>query len=374
MAKNQWIIEDGPSVESQQPEAPETYFQQAKRIGGSTALQALKGLESAYFFLPELFGKKSPPKPSEIIEREGKLTPEYLEPRSVGEKYLHRLAGSAPLAATGGLGALARTAVGSGVGTLLGSAGLPEPIQDIGQAVTELGLGVHSGRIPTIKAAQKAEYELAKSAVKPGSRSSAKLITNALGEIEKQLGTEVSKKYSGKIRHAIDTVGKNLIKGEINPNTAVDLRKKLYKLSSELPGDISKTYIDPLTKGINNYFATYAAENPKFYKHLSSADKLTSLKHMKSYIGDFVGQLQLNKLPGGELATNIISKITKEGERFIRGLSTNSSARKYYFDAISSLSKDDPSLFIRNILKLPDLFPSLEKESSSAPSKWVIEG
>lgn len=371
MAKNQWIIED--DVVQSQPE--ESYLSQAKRIGTATGLSALKGIESTLSFIPEtLLGVKAPhPKPSEIIQEKAGLTPEYLEPRNVGERYAQRLAGFAPLAATGGLSALGRTAAATGVATGLGEIGLPEPIQDIAQLGTEIGLGLKSGKIPTIKAAQKAEDTLARAAVKPGTKVNAELITNTLNGIERELGTEVSEKYANKIKHVLQTVGENIIKGKIEPAVAIDLRKKLYKLGKELPTHVSSTYIEPLTKGINNFFSVYAAENPAFYNHLKARDKLTSLKHMNLYTTKMLDSLQLNKVPGGQFVTNIINYIGKESERFIRGIASNSAARKYYFNAVVSAAQDNPNLFVKNINKLTEIMPEIKENINPQVNGWIIE-
>lgn len=366
MTKNQWIIEDSPIVN----ETPETFGQQLGRVGTATGLSALKGLESIASFIPEtLLGVKAPhAKPSEIIQEQAGLTPEYLEPKNLPESYLQRLASFAPGAITGGLGGLARTATGTGVATILGASGLPESVQDIGQLATEIGLGIKSGKIPTISGTQKAEYNLAKAAIKPGSKANASIISNVLSGIEKELGTEVSEKYTNKIKHVIQTVSENITKNEISPTTAMNLRKKIYKLGAELPTHVKTTYLEPLTKGINDFFAVYAAENPAFYKHLKSADKLTSLKNMNLVTGDLIKKLDLTKFPLGELANSIINKITNSSERFIRGISKNSAARKYYFDAVSAAAKSNPNLFINNINKLSQEMPELNQ-----PNEWVIE-
>lgn len=384
MAKGQWIIED----DIQQDKPQESYLQQAKRIGTSAGLQALKGVESLGSIPTDirdyLYGIKSPvQKPSEFIEKEAGLTPEYLQPRNVGERYLQRLANFAPLAAGGGLGALGRTAAGTGIATLLGEVGAPEPVKDIAQFGTELALGrvpkdvpflgKLGGTIPSIRGAQKLEDSLMRAAVKPESKARSNLIMDAIKTVEEKLTTEVNKEYSNQIKNAIRTIGQNITKGEINPTKAVDLRKTLYKLGSKLPKDISAAYIEPLTTGINNFFSVYAAENPTFYKHLSARDKLTSLKNMNSVAGNLVTKLQLGKLPGGELATDIVNSIITEGERFSRGIIGNSAARKYYFDAITSGIKSNPSLFIKNINKLPGKIPELRKENNTSKGNWIIE-
>lgn len=384
MAKNQWIIEDAPIVQQ-----PESFLSQAKRVGTSTGLKALQNLENLGGLVKsglEFVGLEDPHRKlvqqgkipaqqdiSDIIAQKFNLTPEYLEPQSGLESSIQRFGSQAPLAGLlGGLTGLQALGVGTGAAAGARALGAPEGIQDIAQLVTEIptgiGLGIKRGRIPTISGAQKAEYELAKAAVKPGTKTSAKVIQDSFNTVAQELGTEVSEKNASKINKALSTIEQNIIKGEIHPNTALDLRKKLYKLTREVPADVAKTYIEPLTKGINDYFSVYAAENPQFYKHLKSADKLTALKHMKTYLDKGLSSLELGKLPFGKAITDVTNLGLKEGEKFIKGLATNSAARDYYFKAVKGVAKNNPNLVAKYLNKSLEQLPEFKEQNH-----WVIE-
>lgn len=366
-----WIIEgEKPSITQQ----PATVGSQLGRLGTMAGLNALKGLESVFIGLPGLLGIKPPhPAPSELIQELGNISPEYLEPQNIGEQFLQRFSAYAPLAATGGLGGLARTAAGSGIAAGLGALGAPQAVQDIAQLGSELGLGFATRKIPTIRAAQHAEDVLARAAVKPRTLAHAPQIQSALMNIENKLGTEVSEKYATKIRHALGTIEKNLTQEKINPTTAMDLRKKLYKLGNELPEHISTEYLQPLTKSINDFFSVYAAENPTFYKHLNARDKLTSLRNMNTLTESFAKKLNLENVPGLNLVSNIVTSIGKEGERFVRGIIRNPGARNYYFDVVSAAAQNNPTLFIDNLKNMAQELPEFRKEEAKAESDWIIE-
>lgn len=377
MAKNMWIIEDAPSDTS------ESFLQKSQRIGTGTGIKALQNLENLASLIKrggEFLGLQDPNKQliqegkiepqqafSDLLMQKFNLTPEYLQPQNTLESSIQRFGSQAPLAALlGGTTGLQALGLGTGAAAIPAALGAPEYVQDITQLATEIpsaiGLGIRAGKIPTIRAIQKAEYELSKGAIKPGSKASAKLIEDAIGSVSKELSTEVSEKYSTKINKALETIEQNLTKGKINPATAMDLRKKLYKLGNEVPPHIAKIYIEPLTKGINDFFAVYAAENPQFYKHLKSADKLTSLKNMKTYLDKF------SNIPVVGKFAKPLSIGVKETERFIRGIATNSEARKYYFAAVKSLANNNPSLAINYLNKSVEEIPTIRKDNY-----WIIE-
>lgn len=384
MAKNEWIIEDAPVSEQ-----PESYLGQAQRLGTSTALKSLQNLENLGGLVKtglEYLGLEDPHRKlveqgkiqpqqniSDIIAQKFNITPEYLEPQNTLESSIQRFGSQAPLAGLlGGLTGLQALGVGTGAAAGVRALGGSEGVQDLAQLATEIptgiGLAVKRGKIPTISGAQKAEYELARAAVKPESKTSAKLIQDSFNTVARELGTEVSEKNANKINKALATIEQNIVKGEINPRTAMDLRKKLYKLTSEVPADVAKTYIEPLTKGINDYFSVYAAENPQFYKHLKTADKLTALKHMKTYLDKGFSNLELAKLPFGKAITDITNLGLKEGEKFIRGLATNSAARDYYFKAVRGIAKNNPSLTAKYLNKSLNELPEFKEQNH-----WVID-
>ena len=377
-----WQIEGAKSQPQVQEPQGESFLQQAKRVGTSAGISALRGVEALPVGIADLLGyitgmprPKGFMTPSETVQEVAGLTPEYLEPRNLPEQFIQRFSQFAPLAATGGLGGLGRTAVGSGVASLLGAAGLPEPLQDIAQLGTEIGLGVHAGKIPTIRGVQKVEDALARAAIKPSTLKSivAPQIQNALLGVESKLGTEVSEKYATKIKHALETIENNISSKSINPSNVMDLRKKLYKLGRELPADISAQYLEPLTKGINDFFAVYAAENPSFYKHLKARDQLTALRNMNTITEKFAHKLKLEKIPGIGLISDVITKILNQGEKFARGLIGNQSARKYYFDAVAAAAEQNPTLFINNIKNLAQSVPEFKEMEIKPTSKWVLE-
>lgn len=366
MAK-EWIIEPAEST----PIASTS--ENIKRIGAGAGLQALKGIESLATFLPGLIGITPPEQlPSQIISEQ---SPEYFEPQNIGERYLYRLAEVAPGSALlGGLKALPLSAAGSGAATLLGEAGFPEQAQDIAQLGTEVGLGLGFGKIPTIKSVKKVEDSLARLAVTPATQISGNSIINAMNKVEELLTTETSEPIKKQIKHAMETIGNNFTREKINPVKAMDLRKSLYKLGNKLDPDIAANYIQPLTKSINDFFAVYSAENPKFFKHLTKRDQLTQLQYMQPFISQAIDAFSKLPVVGPYLkdATKFLGKIAGEPERILRGIAVNPSARKYYFDAVSAAVSNNPYIFIKNIGNLSGEIET-ELEDNIQPSGWIIE-
>jgi hypothetical protein len=390
MAENKWIIEDTPIQTSSQSES--SFL--GRTLGGGL-FKGLQGLEGLASLLPNpqraayqasqdnpqsqllklLGGTGQQQVPSQVIQNQLGIEPEQLQPQGFIESGLQRFISQAPLAgALGGLSGLGTTAVGSAAATGAQALGAPESIQDITQLATELGTGAYKGKFPSIRSVQKAEDALTRAAVEPKTKVRAQTIKDAIAGVEKELGTEVSEKYSSKIKNALDTIKENIIRNKINPVNAVDLRKKLYKLGNELPGDIAATYIDPLTKSINKFFSIYGAENPEFYKHLTARDKLTELKNMKTVIADFLNlnSKYITELPViGKIVPTILNGTINEVERFSRGILKNPQARKYYFNAVSAAAGNNPQLVVSNLNKVAQRIPELKEHHED--NKWIIE-
>jgi hypothetical protein len=378
-----------PNVQSQAPmgilDQLASRVEPLKRVGIATGLGALENLEGlanlltypaqAYAGFPKL----SPF--SEQLKEQFNLTPEYLEPRNFSERFVQKLGSQLPFAVAGGGIPIA---LGAGVGSLLGHAGAPEAVQNVGELATALGTGFAGNRIPTISSRQKAEDLLMRQAVPSAAKIKSPEVRGALKTVENALSTEAREKVANKIRHALGTVEKNLTKEKINPIDAADLRKSLYKVGRELSEDDAALYIQPLTKGINNFFANYAAENPSFYKHLTTRDKFTELKHMSSLIdkfGDAVSNVPklgpaVNKLIKYTLGTTI-----GKTEKVLRSILTKPAGAKHYFEAVKAASKENPEAFIRalNNLRsfLPDNviedLPEEDIETTNKPSNNGIE-
>ncbi len=359
-----------PDEVSQQPE---TYGQQAKRVGIGAGLGALKGLEGIASFIPNLLGVKNPhPFPSEIIKERAGLTPEYLEPQGNLESFVQRFAQYAPLAATGGVSGLGRAALGSAAGAGVKALGLPESLQDIAHLGTEIGSSIYGGKIPSLKSVQKQEYDFAKAALKPGSKVNADVINKALQSVESELGTEVGGKTAKKIQHTIKTIGENMTRGQIDPVKAMDLRKKLYQESRNLPDVVNKTYMEPLIKSINEFFTVYGAENPKFFDHLSTADKLTQFKHATSYIGDFADKLNLSKIPGVGAASDVVKYLLSNGEKYATGFIKNKPARHFMAEAITAAVQDNRQSFIKNINNMAKKMPQLQEDMEETEYEIIL--
>lgn len=396
MAKANWIIETP-------TQAPETLPQHAARVGTTTgvnllsqlgdiiglgAREAVRGVTAPLAPLQalNLFGANLPtpeslssqvPMFGQVAKEKiaQQLPPEYLEPQNVLERGLQRFVSSAPGAAlTGGLNALPGTALGAATGALAGAAGAPEVVQDIAQFIPELGYAALKGKLPTIQKTKKLEDSLARAAVSPGTQESIGALGDALRTVEESLSTEVDQTLANKIKDTLGTLYENISKKKINPVVAMDLRKKLYSLGNKLPDDKAAEYIQPLTKGINEFFSAYAAKNPYFYEHLNARDKLTALSNMNLMLPNLVNKLQLNKIPGGQFASDMVNKILGETERFVRGVSTNKPAAKYYLSALSSGIEQNPALFTKNISKVAQEMPEFFKEEVSKPeTEWIIE-
>lgn len=345
-----------------------SFLSEAKRIGSGAGISALKGLESLIIGVPTALGMPEPMagRPSQAIEQIAGLTPEYLEPQNFPEMALQKFAKYAPL--SGFSGALSNTAglVRSGLGALAGGAAqyadLPEWAQDLAQLGTEVGTGV-AQKAYGIRGAQKAADTAARESVIPGSRSAAGVPTfkKTIYDLENKLRLEPDKALTGKIRHAYNTTLRTLEGGKANPVELMDLRKNLYRTAQKFDKSVAAQYFEPLTKGINNVFAQYSAENPNFYRHLTERDKLTALKNMQPVIGDFISDLTSWFKPA-QLLASPIKAIFDEGERFLRGMVSNSAARKLYLNTAKAAFNQNPTLFFNNANKLIDAVAKKEDD------------
>lgn len=294
-----------------------------------------------------------------------------VEPENLAERFLFRAAETAPSAALAGTGLLI-PALGSSVGAVAEEFGVPKELADVAQLGTEVITSALRGKIPTIRSAKKIQDSLVRIAGQPGTKEKATMFSNAVNEVGKALETETSRKVSKQINHLLKVADENLTKGKIDPVKAMDLRASLYNTAKELPENLAAKYINPLTKGLNEFFAVYAAENPTFYKHLTARDKLTMLNNMNLVTKNFIDKLGLSIIPGGKITSEIIGNIIGEGERFIRGIATNSAARKYYFDAVLAGANKNPTLLAKNLNNLANEMPEIKPQEISE-SGWIIE-
>ncbi len=358
-----------------------------QRIGTSTGLKALEGAENLanLVTLPlQLLtrpisqvgtapGSQPNVAPSQALMQKFGLTPEYLAPQNYPEAVAQRFAEKAPGAALFGLPSLVASGAGSLVGGALQQAGLPEGVQSLGELGTEIATGLYGGNLQkpsqVIRQAQKG----IESSVPQGSTFAAPEIIEALNSISGKLGTEVSKEVSNKINHAIRITGENLYKNKISPLKALELRKNLYSLSDEVSKSKAAEYIQPLTQGINKFFASYGAENPQFYKHLNVRDRLTEMRNMKPLIDGFMEKLGINKIPVLSAATSkIYGKSIGQVDKLVRSLAKNSEARKYWFNMTKSAVKQDPNLFIKNLVQFNDEYEA--PKETVQPSFKVLKG
>lgn len=348
---------------SQQPVAqPEIQESSGYQPGlfGRLGLQALKGVESPlrgisslleYLGEPGLIKGKTT---SENIMSKYNISPQQIEPQSLPENIAHKAAQLVPTSlALGGVPAALSTAIGSVPSGTAQYLGAPEPVQDILQLGTELGRGLYTGKIPTVGAAQTKEYELARAAIPEAQKAAAKPVLNAILNVTDKLKTEVDKGLSSKIYDAISVIENNIKQKKINPNTALDLRRKLHQFRRVVPKN-AQFYIDDLASGVNDFFAAYSAQNPKFFNHLKTADKLTEMKHMQSYITDFAE----NILPGGKAKLLALPvKYTLGGvEKFVRNVYKNPVARKYYLETVKAAVHQDPALFVKQLNNFDNIY------------------
>ena len=360
-----------------QPGSPEeTGGELAKRVGTATGIKALKNVEGLVgLAAPALekvgkfatrgiepqtqFGNKPLPQnqnieanvPSRNLEQQYGITPEYLEPQGAAENFIQRVGSSAPLAAlTGGLSGLGTSVFGGAAAAGAGKLGAGEGLQDIVQLGSEILSGV--GR-PSLKETKRLNYQLAK--VPEELRLAATPIQKNISQVGEALRHEVDTSVAKKIKNAVRIVEDNIFQKNINPNDAKELRSSLYALGKDFTEAQRVKYLDPLTKGINDYFALHAATTPDFYRHLTYADKLHTLENMTLKLPELVGKFKLEKIPGAQyLAEDVIGKV----ERFGRGFVNNWGARKYLFDTVKSVAKNDPYATVNNLRKLNEYLPS----------------
>ena len=376
---------------------PEGIAQKLARVGTATGLSALKGVESLASFIPEtVFGLPHQPTPSEMIQKSAGLTNEYLAPQSVPEKYIQRLAQYAPVAATGGLGSLARTAIGAGAATGVGEAGFSEPIQDIAQLFTELAVSPYQRgfkpfktRSETIPLKEKL-YETAKSEVQ-------KIPIQDASNIESFINKELNNlSHSG-----LDESGRKLAKSELKnlskdiPGgkiTADNLWESKKHINSLISGELSKK--DPNKKLVQLYERTVGTLNkdldkvvkeyPKFgvpfsraedyYKGLDTPgtlrkalEKSTNIKQLfndhpaltiLSTLGAFKSG-HSNKLLAGYIASFPLKEIVKSYELFTKSKQIRDLGVKIAKD----IAKDSVKSAINTTLKMNKLIQDEEISS-----------
>lgn len=365
--------------EQEQINTPEeSYGQRAKRVATATGVGALQNIENLLTAPGRFLLGKEPPfaTPVEQIKESYNLTPEYLQPQGTAESAIQRYGSQAPLAVLLG-GGLGLKALGAGTVAATGAqlAGLPEETQNLAQIVAEVPYsiykGIKSGKFPTAATEQKSKYNLAKLAVNPSEKIAAEGLINAVGSVAKELETEVNKDLAGKIRGVLGKIEDNILNGKLNPIKGMSLRKSLYKIANKLNPDEAATYIEPLTKAINEMFANYAVNNPTFYKHLKSADKLTALRHITSSIENLITAADLKLVPGGKLVSNLLIKFLGTGEKALKGLITNPEAGKLYLKMAGSLIGNDPLQAVRYANLLQKKLPSnlQVKTTEEAPVK-----
>ena len=372
-------------IEPSQEEAP--LYQ---RLGSAVARGILNPLESATSFLSgavsplrsgllSLLPEEAQKKSQQYIEKfqnrpsiAEKFSGSQVAPQSYLETAGQRFLEQAPINALFGTPALARSALGSLAGGAVERAGFEPGLGDIAQIATDLGLGLipkgtgfkipkvikkateHSlGRTPTIAKAQK----IAQKALEDIKVESfgANPIRSAISHVKDSLKSEVNSSTAASVGHALETIKKNIGKvgkrgiGKINPNDALKLRHSLYDLGRRLPKDDAARYVQPLTKGINDFFSWYGSTNPSFYNALTKRDQLTQLRHMGSFIDDFAQSLPKAIMPG---VIEKILGIAKHPIRLVQGITTNPQARKHYFDVVKAAAENNPALFIKNVEKL----------------------
>jgi hypothetical protein len=359
MASNIEILKRGG-----QPET-ETGLETVKRRGAMLGLGALEGVENIAALIPKAIGyaqgRNIPiDRFSEQIKREKGLSDEYLEPRNFAESVAQKFSGKAPAAALFGPAALAAAGGASLVGAGLKKLGLPEWAQDVAEFGTDVALGFGTGRLKTPSAVQKAGYDTAKSSVPKNLKVSAKPIIDSWYEVGEKLDTEASAKVAGKVEFALNKISKLLGKGDkLNPAQIIDLRSSINQVGSEINKLDAAKYIQPLKDGMNDFFASYGATNPKFFDSLSKADQLTTMKHMGSYVdkfGNWFGGLGMVAKPIQWLATKTLGK----GESFLKSIVKLPEARKYYLNTIAAGITQDPNLFLKNITGLKNEVEKVE--------------
>ncbi len=370
-------------VDQQQNEGPGLLGRLGYAVG--------KGFEApgnAIDALLQLLGEPKASKGSfvEDIAKKAGYSPNQFEPQSTLESYGQRFLKQAPVSAAFGPASLASTALGTGVATGAEALGAPEYVQDIAQLGTEIAAGALSGKIPTLGKAQKTAYTAAKSEVPKGARYESSPISNAINITNEKLATEVSPKIEKKVTHAIEKIENNIRyagkgKESISPIAAMDLRRKLYDNVEGMPYEYTKE----LTSGINDFFASYAADNPKFYDLLKKADKYTELKNMQPLIEKAIDKLPLpfvDKIPWardvfkGAFKVGTLGTVS-ESEKVLRRIYKSPLAREHYFDVVKSVS--NPSLFVRNLNELGQIIAEEEldiphKKPSSENKIEVLRG
>lgn len=375
---------------SQQPQSEESWPGTIGRNIGSGLLKGAQNVVdlSRYFYKPEEAAERFGPLPERVkqsyqqpLSKHLGVSEEFMKPRNQFEEIAQGAIAKAPpiaaatLAGGGGLMELLKSlgigALGSTVKTGAKELNLTEWAQSAAELGTEIGAGLATGNVPTLKS--KAKYGYTEIKKLPASvQSAAPELYKGIAGTEAALRTEADSKIAGKVQDAVNTMGKLIADNKANPVDIWKARKSIYREMKKLPVH-AKEYLQPLIDGANNFFAEYGATNPEWYKHLSSSDKFWQLRSMNSALGDMVEKYFPVATKGevGPFISQTMGRIaggTVGGvEKFLRRVYQSPVAREHYFDVFKSIVQQDPTAAKEAVDSLADMFG--EQPTIAIPSK-----
>ncbi len=367
-----------------------------KRVIGGGLLNALQSLEGLADVSPEQArelsqyleskGIKAPPggmparnRLSDVLLRETGTTRKEFEPQGATESLTQNIVSSVanPMTARGlagkGAGNLLKRVVGGQLArTGVEQLGAPEPLQTAAQIGTEFALGrkqlSKSGKVPpSLKEHTKESYRKFKATLKENERGTAKPLNEFLKDARSFHLRETDPDILQRADFIVDKIQSNIDKsGNIDIRNAYEIRKSLGQDYSKAPKKL-RPYITEAREGLSKVLKAHSPLNPEFGKLWEESSDLYSFGKSNNLIRDFFDTIPFAKFKYAKLTglPILLDKI-ESGYKALK----NPATKKYYFNLIDAVLKDNPSMAIRSASQLlKDQGNEFEKEQEKSP-QW----
>lgn len=279
---------------------------------------------------------------------------EGLRPQGNLEEFAQNFLTQAPFAAaTGGLGALGRTALGVGGAQAAKLAGAGHSGQLAAQIAAEGAPGILGG----LNKHKKSLYEAAKSLVAGKRGDVGNLKESAIEISDRAARNEVDKAVKKHVKDTIETIQGNVQNKSADIGTLLENRMATHKLYSDIasfdPKSRSLSYLNEATKELNHAFERHGGD---FFAHLSEADRIHAAQNMRTLVGDWINEKlyfpknAFLKKKGGALL-RAVPRLVEKAEKAVRK-SVNPEINKYFGKIFMAASKNSVPEAIKYTTKL----------------------
>lgn len=318
--------------------------------GIKSPIDALKPSRRSDYILQALGGKES-----------------ELQPQGFGERLAQDITSTGLGYLLGGgprnLKSFKPVAAGSIAGSTAGELGLPEWAQTAAQVGTEFGLKRKSlakeGKIPLSRKAHTQEtYNKLKKSLAQYEKGSAEPLNEYMQEAKSYWKREADSDTLKAAENIVETIRSNIdSKGNIDIRNAYEIGKNLNQQYKNAPSAL-KPYIQDARKALKQTLIEHSPKNPEFGKLWQEATELHQYDKANNIISDFIADIPgIRKL---KFIPDLLSKLELPSPR----LFANKSARKYYFDLVDAVFKEDKSAVLRSASKLA------KQEIAESPSEF----